>query len=581
MKKSIFLLSILERRIKSVFFLALMFTSLMVILMVGVGVKGEFYQLMRSDYGNIPDMKAQFNNISFDEIKKINNDIANENISTLFGYEGIFNVSIINSEDSLLASNIPLFFKGVHFDTTMAISTDDKILHLPVVNISYDETLQIDLDLQNNTISDANNVLLMVHKKPIKYPFCYKNSIENSILHIRSTRCKNKADQLLSTIDNKNKKTVYATLSSSEYKLKIIDYDLIDTFLVLDIKEITKDFNLLSVSLDGFIVNKELIESTEIYKNELTINFKKEKNTEKIYKRFLSQLLENYINYKRMILKLDLYAFEDDDEEDKQDNELVYLNELTDYIDIIFKKSNDNILIASEFLANDLSNFGLLEDFLIRYNGSEFKGSIRSTLFYNPEKIYNKNLLIVNNKLLQKEFKIAKEYNYMDIYLKQYSNNNILKLKQQILSLNKEVTFIMQEDIIPSITPKKSLFMGTYYGIFIFIFIILLVALYIVLIQFYSNYADELALFKLFGSAYPYQTLINFLAFILASIMNFYLMIQQEAVINSIMLKFFFIDYIIEIKDFWNAIGIIFIFIVIIYGLEKREMNKLNIIKGQ
>jgi hypothetical protein len=581
MKKSIFLLSILERRIKSVFFLALMFTSLMVILMVGVGVKGEFYQLMRSDYGNIPDMKAQFNNISFDEIKKINNDIANENISTLFGYEGIFNVSIINSEDSLLASNIPLFFKGVHFDTTMAISTDDKILHLPVVNISYDETLQIDLDLQNNTISDANNVLLMVHKKPLKYPFCYKNSIENSILHIRSTRCKNKADQLLSTIDNKNKKTVYATLSSSEYKLKIIDYDLIDTFLVLDIKEITKDFNLLSVSLDGFIVNKELIESTEIYKNELTINFKKEKNTEKIYKRFLSQLLENYINYKRMILKLDLYAFEDDDEEDKQDNELVYLNELTDYIDIIFKKSNDNILIASEFLANDLSNFGLLEDFLIRYNGSEFKGSIRSTLFYNPEKIYNKNLLIVNNKLLQKEFKIAKEYNYMDIYLKQYSNNNILKLKQQILSLNKEVTFIMQEDIIPSITPKKSLFMGTYYGIFIFIFIILLVALYIVLIQFYSNYADELALFKLFGSAYPYQTLINFLAFILASIMNFYLMIQQEAVINSIMLKFFFIDYIIEIKDFWNAIGIIFIFIVIIYGLEKREMNKLNIIKGQ
>ena len=282
-----------------------------------------------------------------------------------------------------------------------------------------------------------------------------------------------------------------------------------------------------------------------------------------------------------MILKLDLYAFEDDDEEDKQDNELVYLNELTDYIDIIFKKSNNNILIASEFLANDLSNFGLLEDFLIRYNGSEFKGNIRSTLFYNPEKIYNKNLLIVNNKLLQKEFKIAKEYNYMDIYLKQYSNNNILKLKQQILSLNKEVTFIMQEDIIPSITPKKSLFMGTYYGIFIFIFIILLVALYIVLIQFYSNYADELALFKLFGSAYPYQTLINFLAFILASIMNFYLMIQQEAVINSIMLKFFFIDYIIEIKDFWNAIGIIFIFIVIIYGLEKREMNKLNIIKGQ
>jgi hypothetical protein len=115
----------------------------------------------------------------------------------------------------------------------------------------------------------------------------------------------------------------------------------------------------------------------------------------------------------------------------------------------------------------------------------------------------------------------------------------------------------------------------------VFILFILLIAMYIILLQFYSNFSSELALLKLYGSKIPYQTFINTISFLIASVLIYIFMVYQEEIINQIMLKYFFISYEINIIDYLSSIGILLSYVIIIFILEFKQIKKLNLIKGQ
>ncbi len=585
MKKLDVIYFILKQRISNILLVSITFSSLIVIFMVGIGVKSVFYDYLRSDYGNIPDVKIQLNDLSDNKSDKLISDIRaefkDEQIDLLTGYEFVQKVSIVDSEDLLLTDGLNLFIKGMRFDNKISMNIDNENIKLEVLNISYQDNLFIELKLNGLKIKDKNSVLFLSLNKAIQYNFCYDLTINDDILFLKVKPCKDKFDKLLEKLVDAKDADIKVELDGKVSSTKIIYSDLAYKSLILKSPNIEKADNI-SLQYNDIEISNNDIESFDIEDGELIINFYQDKSMSKNYKLFLSKILKDFINYKRMILKLKIHTFANDDEDDKQDKQLVYLNELTDLIDLIFSNEMGNLAISSTFLAQDLNNFGVLDNFNIKANDDELMINIRSTVEYNPEKKYDKNIIMLNQNVLKDSLNIKDKNNYIDIYGSTIQNSSsIKKLKNIIDKYDKNYTILVQEDIIPSIGPKKFLFDSSVMAVTIFILSILFIAMYIILIQFYSNFNSELALLKLYGSKVKYQMFVNLVSFIISTALIYFFMIHQEQVINEIMLKYFFIEYKIDIFDYIISIVILLVYIVMNYFLESKQIHKLNLIKGQ
>lgn len=576
---------ILKQRVPNILLLSVMFSSLIVIFMVGIGTKNVFYDYLRSDYGNIPDIKVKLTNIDDKDMTKLVEQLkskySNDNIDILSGYEYIQNVSIIDSEDLLLTNGLELFVKSLNFSKEADLLIDNQKHRLAIQNIIYQDEQSISIKLNGLKIKDINSVKLLSKNTPIEYGFCKNITIVDDILKIEAINCKDKIDILQEKIEKDKAQDIKVEVDGKVFSTKIIYNDIYYKSIVLAAKDITSIKNI-SIKYQNLECDNRYVDSTEISNGEIIINFKEDKTKIKNFKRFLSHILKDFINYNRMVLKLKLHSFADDDADDKQDPELVYLNELTDLIDLIFSQENGNLAVSSSFLAQDLNNFGLLENFTIINENYEYPINIRSTVEYNPEKFYDKNIIMINKEYMQEVLNIENKNNFIDIYSSVFSSSSKLKELSNIVSkYDKNFTILTQEDIIPSIKPKKFLFDTTVLVLAIFILMILFVAMYIVLRQFYSNFNSELSLLKLYGSKIPYQAYINFTSFLISAVLNYIFMIKEQEIINQIMLKYFFVEFSISLSDFVISLSILFVYVVLLYILEYKEIKKLNLIKGQ
>ncbi len=579
------ILFIIKQRVPNILLVSIMFSSLIVIFMVGIGIKNIFYDYVRSDYGNIPDLKIKINNLSDKNTDSLISDIrekfSDKPIDILTGYEAIQQVSIIDSEDLLLTSGLSLFVKGLRFSNKIKLSIDNKIVSLSIADISYQDDLYIKFNLNNLVIKDINSIKIIVKDELIEYGFCKSINIEDNILTIQANQCKNIIDTLLEKLEKDKAEKLKVEIDGVVFNANINYVDSYYKSIVIKNNNI-RNIKKISLAYQDIEIDNSMIESTELADDELIINFTQDNSMIKNYKIFLSKILKEFINYHRMILKLKLHSFENDDIDDKQDKQMVYLNELTDLTDLIFTKDIGNLAISSTFLAQDLNNFGILDDFTIKTDEYEYTVNIRSTIEYNPEVGYDKNILIVNQNILEENLNLKDKNNYIDIYSEIFQNKSDIETLGRIVSkYDKSFKILSQEDIIPSIKPKKLLFSTSIISISIFILSILFIAMYIVLLQFYSNFNSELSLLKLYGSKIPYQAFINFTSFLISAVLNYIFMLQQEAIINKIMLKYFFINYEISIVDYFISISILFVYVIIVYLLEYKQIKKLNLIKGQ
>ncbi|SFV75287.1 hypothetical protein MNB_SM-3-15 [hydrothermal vent metagenome] len=584
MKKIKFLLYMLQRRIANIVLLSLMFSALLFIFMVGLSIKDVFYNYMKSDYGNIPDMKAKLHNLPQSQMLKIKSQIkqVNQNIDIFYGYEAVFPLTLIDSDDNILANKMPILVKGITLEKKLNVQIDGKKHFLKIKEFSYDDGLYIELYLDGVQVEDKDSLVFLSKGKVIPFTFCTKIDLTPKTIILTSRYCRDKVDDLFDDIKEKEATSLVVDIDGKKQKLKIKELDVYDRSIGVKYSK-TKEPKHIEVLLDNLSIDERLIDSFEVYNHILYIIFKRDENLELKYKRFIAQIVKDQINYERFVLKVKNYSFSEDDAEDrameKQNQELNRLNKLTDFIDMINFK-NGNLAIASEYLANDLNNFGLLDNFTIQLqNNKEFLANIRSTFYYKPERYYDKNIFIFNNKVLNNEFGIKDKNNYLDVYV---DDEDILpQIKEIIVSFDKEVTFLYQEDIIPSIMPKKQIFQTVFYSFSGFILIILFIAIYVVIRQFYSNFESELALFKLFGSNQPYQTYINIISLFISASITYFLLKQEEVYIDTLMRKYFFTSYYFDMKNYFIALGILGIYIVIIYFVELILMKKLNIIKGQ
>ena len=173
MSKNKFIFLILKKRVSNILLPSIMFSSLIVIVMVGIGLKSIFYDYLRSDYGNIPDAKIKFDNISEDKIQKIIADIKKSfKADTLYGHEDYFKVSIIDSEELQLTSGLPLLVKGIKFDESLNVKIDNKPLRLKVANIDYSDNLVIKLKLGDIKVKDKDTLVFLNNNRALEYNFC-------------------------------------------------------------------------------------------------------------------------------------------------------------------------------------------------------------------------------------------------------------------------------------------------------------------------------------------------------------------------------------------------------------------------
>jgi len=574
---------IMKQRIPNIFLVSIVFSSLIVIFMVGLGVKNIFYDYLQSDYGNIPDVKVQLNNLSNKKIDKLNNEIkttfANKQLDTLVGYEFIDKVSIVDSEDLLLTDGLPLFVKAIKFSNKLNLLIDGKTVSLDVVKISYVDDFFVELDLKNLKIQNINSVQFLSLGKPIKYDFCKKIYIENNHLIVKAIPCRTKADELLDILKKDDAKTLKVETDGDVFPTKIIFVD--DYYKSLVVKpHSSKPIEKMSLAYKNIEISNDMIENFDLEDGELIINFYQDTKLEKNYKLFLSKILRDFINYKRMVLKLHLHSFANDTADDKEDPLMVYLNELTDLIDMIFAKDMGNLAVSSTFLAQDLNNFGILDNFTIKTDNYQYTINIRSTIEYNPERLYDKNILIINHNILKDSIGKENINNFVDIY-GDFDEDDIATLGSIVKKYDPTYKILKQSDIIPSIKPKKFLFDTTVIVIAVFILGILFIAMYIVLLQFYANFNSELSLLKLYGSKITYQAVINFISFLISAGINYLFLVHEEGVINHIMQKYFFTEYHISMTDYFISLGILFVYIVINYFMEYSQIKKLNLIQGQ
>ncbi len=578
---------ILKQRIPNIILLSIMFSSLIIIFMVGIGVQNVFYNYLRSSYGNIPEYKIKLSDISDEKILKLRDEMKqsfpSKKMDALLGFETMQNVSLVDGEGLMLTRGLDLFIKGLKFKKDLMLQIDGKLVSLPIERIEYQEEMSISLHLNGQTIKDPQSVQFIstTTNEALEYGFCKKISVEDDLLTIQAIDCKTKSDDLQDILEKDNAKSVKIELDGNVFETGIIFNDTKYQSLVLDAKQI-KEAKNISLSYKDIEIDNSMVSKLEVSNNELIVDFRSENNTGKKYKLFLSKILRDFINYNRMVLKLQLHAFEDDDASEKQDKELVYLDELTDLIDLIFAKEKGNLAISSTFLAQDLNNFGILDNFNIQTKDGKFDINIRSTLDYHPEKLYDKNILIVNKDLLDEQFQTNNKNNFIDLYLDESFNKEELeKLSSIIKKYDTYFKIISQDEIIPSIGAKKVVFNAVVFGGGAFILVILFIAMYIVLRQFYSNFSSELSLLKLYGSKIPFQAFINSVSFFISAVLNYIFLLQEEEVINKIMLQYFFIEYQISIVDYFISIGILLSYVVAMYYLEYQEIKKLNLIKGQ
>jgi len=532
----------------------------------------------------VPDLKVKLN-IDNKKVKSLIKDIkdnfTNEKINILSGYEFLDYVSIVDSEERVLAKKLPLFMKFVNFDDRVNLLIDNKKVKLKVKKISYVDEFYIELDLSNLKVKDINSIKFLNNDKIIKYGFCKKVDIIGDSLKILAVPCKDEADKLLDSLEKNKAKKIKIEVDGKVFSTDIIEIDKYYKSLIVKAKGLNTA-KRVSLAYNNIEIDNSKVQSCELDDDELIIDFYQDANMEKNFKIFLSNILQNFINYKRLVLKVKYYSFENDDKSDKEDKYLVYLNELTDLIDLIFAKDMGNLAVSSSYLAGELSNFGILDNFIIKGKNYNFSVNIRSLIDYDPEKIYNKNILILNYNVLRNYFKKDNIINFIDIYSDfVYDESNLEKLKNIIKKYDSSYKIIKQGDIVPSIKPKKILFNTTVTIFALFILIILFIAMYIILLQFYSNLYMELALLKLYGSKITYQTFMNIVSFIISALFIFGFLLYEQDVLNQITLKYFFTSFEIDIKNYFISLAILLVYIVIIFVIEKTQIKKLNLIKGQ
>lgn len=586
MKKLSFIFNILKQRVSNIILLSVMFSALLLIFMVGFSLKDVFYEYLRSGYGNVADMQVKINNLSTKqllEIKSKSKEI-DKYIDILFGYEDTYPITVTDSEDSVLAKEMPVLIKGLYLENKLEVELDSKIQQLDIESFEYDDNLRIAMSLNGLEVKDKDSIKFVSKGAAIDLDFCSLTSIENDTLVLESKYCEDDIDRFFSKIQEKDTKFINVTLDSQSTKLEIIETDVLYRTLILKYEKEMKAKEV-SIKLENIEVPNSSIASIESYDGELIISFKREENLQLEYKRYIAEILKNYVNYNRFVLHVKHYAFSNEDEvkdevAEAENREMVWLNELTDFLDMI-TFSNGNSAVSSSYLAYDLNNLGILDNFTISSGSVEFISSIRSTFNYNPEKLYDKNILLFNRKVLEEQFDLGDKNNFIDIYVEADNVSKLENLKKLILEYDPQAKFIMQEEIIPSIGPKKKVFNILVISFSILIFGILFIAMYVVLRQFYSNFESELALLKLFGINQPFQTYINFTSFIISSALIYFVLNYEESIINSIMMKFFFTKYDFDMFNYLISLGILSIYILVIYILEIASIKKLNLIKGQ
>ena len=562
-----------------------MFSALLLIFMVGFSLKDIFYEYLRSGYGNVADMQVKINNLNTEQLLEIRSKAKDldEYVDILFGYEDTYPITVTDSEDSVLSKEMPVLIKGLNLENKLKVKLDSKERSLYIYSFEYDDRLHIELELNGLEVKDKDSIKFMARGKALDFNFCTVTTIEDDKLILESKYCEDDVDQLFDKIEEKQSKFLNLVIEEKASKLEIVEIDALYRTLVLKYdKEISA--KNISVKLENIEIQNSSIETTEFYDGELIVTFKRDENVELEYKRYIAKILQNYINYNRFVLHVKHYAFSDEQdseaEPDASASELVWLNELTDFLDMI-TYSNGNSAVSSSYLAYDLNNLGILDNFTMSSSDVEFSASIRSTFYYNPEKLYDKNILFFNKMVLDEQFGIGDKNNFIDVYVEADNISKLDALKKIILDYDKNAKFIMQEEIIPSIAPKKRVFSILVISFSVLIFGILFIAMYVVLRQFYSNFESELALLKLFGLNQPFQTYINIISFLISSELIYFILKYEESMLNEIMMKYFFTKYDFEMQNYAISLVILFIYIIIIYLLEVISIKKLNLIKGQ
>lgn len=560
-----------------------MFSALLLIFMVGFSIKDIFYDYMRSSYGNIADMHVKLNDLKDDKMSKLAADISSidKNIDMLYGYENIYKLSIVDEEDSVLTKQMPTLIKGLNLKKKLYLELDNKRYWLDIIDFEYDDKLKISLDLKDLHVKDKNSIKIISKDEEVEPDFCIKTSINGNTFTIESKFCKDNIDYFFQKLHEKEAKYLTLNIDSKERKLKIVEIDEFYRTIVLKYEN-ENPIKGINIELEEISIPNSSIQSIESFNDELIVIFKRQENVELAYKRFIAKIIRNYFNYNRFILNVKYYSFADELESEKDPNkeELIWLNELTDFLDLI-TDSGENSAIASKYLADDLNNFAILDNFTIRSEHSEFSANIRSTFSYNPEKLYDKNILYFNKKVLKDNFSIDDVNNFIDIYVGKDDKYRLTKIKDIVKTYDSEAKFTMQDEIIPSIAPKKKIFNIVVLLFSLLIFLILFVSMYVVLRQFYSNFESELALLKLFGLNQPYQTYINLISFAISSVLIYFVLKYEVVLMNEIIMKYFFTSYKFEIINYILSLGILLIYILIIYMLEILSIKKLNVIKGQ
>ena len=563
-----------------------MFSALLLIFMVGFSLKDIFYEYLRSGYGNVADMQVKINNLSTKQLLEIRSKAkeVDEYIDILFGYEDTYTITVTDSEDSVLAKEMPVLIKGLNLQNKLQVELDSKRQLLNIESFEYDDNLRIAMKLDGLKVKDKDSIKFIVRGKAVDLNFCTLTTILNDTLILESRFCEDKIDRFFSKIEEKGTKFLNILLDSKSSKLEIVETDSQYRTIILKYEEEMRAKEL-SIKLENIKILNSSISTIEAYDGELIISFKREENLELEYKRYIAKILQNYINYNRFVLHVKHYAFGDEDEvldssTQAQDREMVWLNELTDFLDMV-TFVNGNSAVSSSYLAYDLNNLGILDNFIMSSSEIEFSASIRSTFNYNPEKLYDKNILLFNKKVLEEQFEVGDENNFIDIYVESQNIEKLEILKEIILEYDPKAKFINQEEIIPSIAPKKRVFNILVVSFSVLIFGILFIAMYVVLRQFYSNFESELALLKLFGINQPFQSYINSTSFFISSALIYFVLKYEESTINSIMMKYFFTKYDFDMSNYLISLGILSIYIFVIYILEISSIKKLNLIKGQ
>lgn len=573
MTKLKYIFYIFKKQTSTILLLFLLFSSLLFILTFGLSLKSTFLNYIQTSYGNIPDLVVKFrNDIDLKKALALQKKIKkiDEKIFTNIGTSKKFKVTIKDYDDFVLFKDFNLSISGLYLPKKLDVSIDGKRYDLNLLDLNYDDGLSIKLDIKDIDIKNINTLTFLSKNKPIEYDFCKKITLLDSTVTLSALPCKSDVDRFLENLHNK--KRISLTINNTPYEAKIKKVDKAGYIVVVDIDSKIEPNTL---SFNDKSIKKNDIEDFEKVDNDLYIYLKENTVDELQIKRFLAKIAKNFFNYDRVTLKVKNYSFEDEKISDRE-KELNYLNKITNIFDMI---QNPHIAISSTYLAADLNNFDILDNFHLVYDMQDIPFHIRSQIYFNPEKIYDKNILFFNMELLDKYFGNNHKINYINIYRDDFDEDLFSQIKTILQPY--DATFITQKMIAPSLDVKKLTFNSSILGFEAFVLIVFLISLYVILRQFYSNYYDELSLFKLYGSKLLYQTYINVFTFALACIAVLFFLKYKIESVNAILLKYFFRYYEFDIRYFLFSVAILFGIIALIAIVEKNLQKRLNLISSE